>query len=156
MPTLVSTMVQVHPCRRHPESPFLLLRRADTEPVYPGLWQVVTGTIEPGEHAGDTALRELREETGIVATGLDVLPMTGSFYLPRTDEIHLVPAFACLVSEETLVRLSDEHQEFRWCSYEEARHLLVFPSHQQGLDLTRHWVLSPGPRSILQTYSPLS
>ena len=42
----------------------LLIERAD----FPGHWQSVTGSCEPGEAVADTALRELREETGIDAT----------------------------------------------------------------------------------------
>jgi dATP pyrophosphohydrolase len=41
----------------------LLLERAD----YPGHWQSVTGSQEPGETLLATATRELREETGIDA-----------------------------------------------------------------------------------------
>ncbi|HEY0665715.1 MAG TPA: dihydroneopterin triphosphate diphosphatase [Gallionella sp.] len=39
----------------------LLLERAD----HPGYWQSVTGSREPGEELRDTALREVREETGL-------------------------------------------------------------------------------------------
>jgi dATP pyrophosphohydrolase len=41
----------------------LLLERAD----FPGHWQSVTGSQEPGETLLETATRELREETGIDA-----------------------------------------------------------------------------------------
>ena len=41
----------------------LLLERAD----FPGHWQSVTGSQEPGEALPATATRELREETGIEA-----------------------------------------------------------------------------------------
>ena len=41
----------------------LLLERAD----FPGHWQSVTGSQEPGEALADTAVRELAEETGIDA-----------------------------------------------------------------------------------------
>lgn len=41
----------------------LLLERAD----FPGYWQSVTGSQEPGESLAATARRELAEETGIAA-----------------------------------------------------------------------------------------
>jgi dATP pyrophosphohydrolase len=41
----------------------LLLERAD----FPGHWQSVTGSLEPGETPPQAAARELAEETGIVA-----------------------------------------------------------------------------------------
>ncbi|MFE3293384.1 NUDIX domain-containing protein [Rhodococcus sp. NPDC059234] len=40
----------------------LLTRRADS-----GLWAVVSGILEPGEEPGPAALREVLEETGVVA-----------------------------------------------------------------------------------------
>lgn len=42
----------------------LLLERAD----FPGHWQSVTGSAEPGETLNVTAARELQEETGIDAS----------------------------------------------------------------------------------------
>jgi dATP pyrophosphohydrolase len=55
----VSTLVLVHT----PDLRVLLLERAD----YPGYWQSVTGSQESGETLEQTAVRELREETGIDA-----------------------------------------------------------------------------------------
>lgn len=46
-----------------PDLDVLLMERAD----YPGHWQSVTGSQEPGETLAQTALRELAEETGIDA-----------------------------------------------------------------------------------------
>lgn len=54
-----SVLVVVH----GPDLSILLLER-----VAPGgFWQSVTGSLEPGEDWRDTALRELREETGLAA-----------------------------------------------------------------------------------------
>lgn len=152
MSTIVATTVQVHVCRYHAQTPYLVLKRSADEPVHPHLWQVVTGHIEPGESAGQAAIREVFEETGIVTTKLDVLPMTGSFYLAHRDEVHLTPVFACLVPDNTKVTLSDEHQDFSWCSFEEARNLLVFPGHHQGHDLIPKWIFDDRFRSILQKF----
>jgi dATP pyrophosphohydrolase len=41
----------------------LLMERADA----PGFWQSVTGSQEPGESLRETAIREVREETGLDA-----------------------------------------------------------------------------------------
>ena len=55
----VSTLVLVHTR----DLRVLLIERAD----FAGHWQSVTGSQEPGETLAETALRELREETGIDA-----------------------------------------------------------------------------------------
>lgn len=56
----VSVLVIVHT----PDLQLLLLERADR----PGFWQSVTGSQIDGETLEQTAVRELREETGIDAT----------------------------------------------------------------------------------------
>ena len=59
MPRIVSDHIQVHPFRRRDGGiEHLLLRRSPEEDLSPGVWQVVTGTIEAGEPALAAARRE--------------------------------------------------------------------------------------------------
>ena len=53
----VSVLVVIHT----PDLQVLLLERADA----PGLWQSVTGSQDAGETPRETAIREVREETGL-------------------------------------------------------------------------------------------
>lgn len=55
----VSVLVLIHT----PDLRVLLLERS----AHPGFWQSVTGSQEDDESLTDTAVREVREETGIVA-----------------------------------------------------------------------------------------
>ena len=55
----VSALVVIHT----PALEVLLLERAD----HPGFWQSVTGSQNAGESLRDTAIREVREETGLDA-----------------------------------------------------------------------------------------
>lgn len=55
----VSVLVVIHT----PDLRVLLIERADA----PGLWQSVTGSQDAGETLRDTAIREVREETGLDA-----------------------------------------------------------------------------------------
>jgi dATP pyrophosphohydrolase len=55
----VSTLVVIHTAALQ----VLLLERAD----HPGFWQSVTGSQDAGESLRDTAIREVREETGLEA-----------------------------------------------------------------------------------------
>jgi dATP pyrophosphohydrolase len=60
----VSTLVVIHT----PALEVLLLERAD----HPGFWQSVTGSQHEGETLRQTAMREVKEETGIDAARYDL------------------------------------------------------------------------------------
>lgn len=60
----------------------LLLIRRGTPPRL-GEWSLPGGRIEPGERAGDAALRELREETGVEAELLGLVDVVDGLFPPR-------------------------------------------------------------------------
>ncbi|GAA2536520.1 MULTISPECIES: NUDIX hydrolase [Streptomyces] len=51
---------------RDGEGRVLLVRRSETETFLPRVWGVPCGKLDPGESAPDGALRELKEETGLL------------------------------------------------------------------------------------------
>lgn len=145
MPSIISEMIQLHVYRviddGHVE--YLLLRRADDELVYPGLWQMVTGQIEENETAYNAVLRELHEETNLSPKELFTVPFISSFYDYRKDTIQLIPVFAASVQSDSQVRLSHEHSEYEWLGFEEALERLFIPKHKQGL-ITLHDIINTG------------
>jgi 8-oxo-dGTP pyrophosphatase MutT (NUDIX family) len=110
---------------------FLLLLRAE-DLLHGGTWQAVHGMIEPGETAVAAARREMTEETGLEPARFLKTDYVESFYSEHTDAIHLVPAFAGFV-EDTGVTLSVEHTKYEWCSHDDARSRLVWPSQRDAV-----------------------
>jgi dihydroneopterin triphosphate diphosphatase len=104
----------------------LLLRRADDH----DFWQSVTGSLlweetEPRQ----AATRELREETGLEATGLQdaglnhrytILPQWRSRYAPEVKENTEYVYFLALPAEKVITLNPAEHTEYGWYSFDEA------------------------------------
>ena len=121
---------------------FLLLKRAHNQ-IYPGLWQMVTGKIEGEEKAHQTALREIKEETGLIPVQLWVTPTINSFYEPKDEYICLLPVFAARVDGETIVIfLSEEHTEYKWVGKDEAKKLLAWPGQREAIEIIEDYFLN--------------
>jgi 8-oxo-dGTP pyrophosphatase MutT (NUDIX family) len=113
----------------------LLLRRT---PVEGGFWQGVSGSVERDDaHLAAAAHREIREETGF-EEGVEVFDLgrwieftglrSGRAFRKRSLGA-LLPGHAGPHS----VRLSDEHEEARLCTFDEARALVMFPENREEL-----------------------
>jgi len=95
----------------------LVLRRCAADGGY---WHTVAGGVEHGETYAQAAARELCEETGLVAQPID---------LERTfwyDDVQ-VQAFVVDVPAGWEPVLNPEHDEYRWCTRDEAVALLHWP-----------------------------
>jgi lipoyl(octanoyl) transferase len=110
----------------------LLLKRT---PSGGGFWQILTGTMEPGESLLQTAAREVSEETGFSGE-LRELNYSHSFALGDSGLPPLFAhetAFALQVFGEP--KLSDEHVEYRWCTPQEAAALLPYAGLRRAVQL---------------------
>lgn len=92
-----------------------------------GSWEAVHGHIDPGETPVATALRELREETGLEPKQLYSLSRAEAFYRHTTDEVVLIPVFAAFVAKGAKVTLCPEHDEYQWLRAQAARVRMSWP-----------------------------
>jgi dATP pyrophosphohydrolase len=135
MTKVVSTYIELHIIKiENNKLKFLLLKRSPNE-KYPNIWQMVTGKIKNGEKAFDAALRELKEETSLRAEELFSVPVVNSVYLSETDEVCLIPVFVCRVDENSIVKISKEHTEFKWLDAEEAEKFLSWEGQKKSVRL---------------------
>jgi NAD+ diphosphatase len=114
-----------------------------------GRYSTIAGFVEPGESLEDAVLREVFEETGVVASN------------PRYDSSQpwpfpssLMIGFQAQAERGSAIRIGDELEDARWFSREEIRSdglPLVPPSHSISYRLISTWLDSPGTDSSRQS-----
>ncbi len=132
----VSVLVVIHTI----DLDVLLLERAD----HPGYWQSVTGSRDGDESLAETAVREVREETGIDARRYTL----GDWHTRNVYEIypHWRHRYAPGITQNTehvfglqLPRPVDiqleprEHLNYRWLALQEAAALVFSPSNRAAI-----------------------
>ncbi|KAK2507956.1 hypothetical protein MC885_015675 [Smutsia gigantea] len=103
---------------------FLLLQASD------GIhhWTPPKGHAEPGENDLETALRETQEEAGIEAGQLTIIEgfRRELSYVAREKPKTVIYWLAEVKNYDVEIRLSPEHQAYRWLGLEEACQLVQF------------------------------
>ena len=132
------------------EVAIFVLRRRRTEVLacrrsepLDGYWHTVAGGVEPGETFEEAALRELREETAL--SGVLAMPRTSydyplseepphrrARYAPEVAAVH-VECFVVDAPDDWEPQLDWEHDEYRWCTPEEAVALLRWDDTSKAL-----------------------
>jgi len=106
-----------------------------------GAWELVHGSIEPGERPADAARREVREESGLTVHRLYSITVN-PFYMPRTDSVQLAIVFAAIVAPDAEVLPSLEHDALKWRSPKAAIRKLTWPREHQAVRYAMHLLRS--------------
>jgi len=127
--------------------PEILLMRRSPGRILAGLWQGVSGSLEPDERIAAGALRELREETGFAGTALEAffdLDQVNQFHEPSVDAIVTAAVFAVRVGPAAEVVLSHEHDAARWVTPAGALDLVVWPAYRESIARIERDLVEPG------------
>jgi len=103
-------------------------------------WELPGGLLEMDEDLADGLIREVREETGLnVAVGKIVSVWDnrfGTFIVRdgRTLNVRIILiAYLCSTSEST-IRISHEHDDFRWVPNEELTQMNLITNTREAID----------------------
>jgi 8-oxo-dGTP pyrophosphatase MutT (NUDIX family) len=128
-----------------PSTEILLLRRA-TGRILPGLWQCVSGSVEPGDRISVEALRELAEETGFGPADIEAfydLDLVNQFHEPSYDAVVTAAVFAVRIRNGAQPTLSHEHDEARWTAVEDAYDEVIWPGYRMAIERIRDDLVKP-------------
>jgi 8-oxo-dGTP pyrophosphatase MutT (NUDIX family) len=101
-------------------------------------WTLPKGTQEPGESITDTAVREVREETGLEVELLVELDTIDYWFVwtPEQTRYHkFVHYFLMHATGGDLSRHDTESEEARWFSIDEAKQVMAFDNERHLLEL---------------------
>lgn len=105
-----------------------------------GHWGFVKGHVEKGENEMQTAVREAEEEAGL-GGGLTFVPgfreRITYFYTADGKRMHKEVIYflaECPASMAEQVKLSREHTEYAWLSYDEAMKMLTYENDRKILE----------------------
>ena len=96
-------------------------------------WCYIGGGIEAGETAIDAVYREIREEAGITELELYSANQFDQIFSPKENYIYIAPVFVGFVQQEQAVFLNEEHSEYQWFPFKEAKEVVSLPGNEEVL-----------------------
>lgn len=110
---------------------YCIFKRSDLN-----IWQFIAGGGEDNECPQNAAVRESFEEAGILQSN-EYNRLVSMCYVPVENfsedarniwgDTLVIPVYSFSVNLDTKkITISDEHTEFKWCNYEEAKEHLYF------------------------------
>jgi 8-oxo-dGTP pyrophosphatase MutT (NUDIX family) len=105
-------------------------------------WHVVAGSLENGETSAAAAVRELREETGLVARPI-YMELEQTYAITERERLLYPQNTGAVVIANFHVEappgwepmLNEEHDRHDWATFDDARTLMYWPETQEAIGL---------------------
>ena len=111
---------------------YLLIKRTEK---LGNFWQFVTGGNEGKETLIETLKRELKEELSITENQIKSIIENVHYFewLTKSNELIKEYCFGVEINSDADIKLSEEHDEFKWCNIEEAIRLLKWDGNRTAV-----------------------
>lgn len=111
-----------------------------------GHWDYVKGHIEEGESEKETLLREAEEETNLNDDNLEFKKNFKEkieyWFRKKGTLVHKIVDFYLLESKTKKIKLSFEHDDYKWLPYKKAKETLTFKNAKEVLEKAHKKVTS--------------
>ncbi len=109
----------------------LVLQRSKNSRFLPSYWEQAGGKVEKGEHPYEAAKREVMEETGLNVKIKN--PYYINFYSMEDGRDMIEIALLGEIMDELQIVISNEHEMFRWVSFNELSELAPLSDGMRGV-----------------------
>ena len=107
--------------------------------MYNGNWGFAKGHMENNETEKETAIREVKEETGLKIRLLDGFKEVIK-YVPDKTTLKKVVIFAGIAENEEVKIDKCEIEDYKWCNYDEAMKLITYKLQRDILEKTMKFI----------------
>tara|TARA_Y100000034_G_C6907509_1_gene421618 strand:+ start:4007 stop:4429 length:423 start_codon:yes stop_codon:yes gene_type:complete len=112
---------------------FLVVKRSATEKILPNKWELPSGKVEFGENPNNALVREIEEEVNITPEKFVPIKITDYILGDEHKKKHTVQIIFLIKSSDNEIKLSSEHDEYRWITIDELNNLNTFDDMQEIL-----------------------
>jgi hypothetical protein len=107
-------------------------------------WQIPSNLITDGETVTG-AIDRLLSGFGLTAVETWAAEHVYTIYNRRFDAMQIIAVYAARVEQAGVTLRPEEHSEYRWCGYDEARRLVTYRGLKEGLASVREYVTERDP-----------
>lgn len=118
------------------EGKLLTIRRSKTHPLWPLYWDLPGGELDFGEDSKKGIIREIKEETGLKVKDISVFDVMSG--LNDRNEFWVTICYTAR-SSKSKIRLSYEHDDFKWIILNEFKKLKMSPKNKKFIEKYKNY-----------------
>ncbi len=105
-----------------------------------GHWSFPKGHVESGENELQTALREIKEETGLEVSLMDGFRQSVEYFPKPHVKKQVVYFLGTPEGDDTVRRQEEEISEYRWCLLEDVEGMVTFKNDKKLVNEAKRYL----------------